>query len=34
MPELGLRFGYPLALVTMLVATSLLYRFFKRIKWL
>jgi magnesium transporter len=34
MPELGLRFGYPLALVTMLVATTLLYRFFKRIKWL
>ena len=34
MPELGLRFGYPLALVTMFVATTLLYRFFKRIKWL
>jgi magnesium transporter len=34
MPELGWRFGYPLALVTMFVATTLLYRFFKRIKWL
>jgi magnesium transporter len=34
MPELGLRFGYPLALVTMFIATTLLYRFFKRIKWL
>jgi magnesium transporter len=34
MPELGLRFGYPLALVVMFTATLLLYRFFKRIKWL
>jgi magnesium transporter len=34
MPELGLRFGYPLALVLMFTATLLLYRFFKRIKWL
>jgi magnesium transporter len=34
MPELGLRFGYPLALATMLVATLFLYRFFKRIDWL
>ena len=34
MPELGLRFGYPLALVMMFIATTLLYRFFKRIKWL
>ncbi len=34
MPELGYRFGYPLALVVMFTATMLLYRFFKRIKWL
>jgi magnesium transporter len=34
MPELHLRFGYPLALGAMLVATILLYRFFKRIQWL
>ena len=34
MPELGLRFGYPLALLVMLSATLLLYRFFRRIKWL
>jgi magnesium transporter len=34
MPELGLVFGYPLALALMLTATLLLYRFFKRIKWL
>jgi magnesium transporter len=34
MPELGLRFGYPLALLVMLSATLLLYRFFKRIQWL
>jgi magnesium transporter len=34
MPELGLRFGYPLALLTMFIATVVLYRFFKRIKWL
>ena len=34
MPELGLEFGYPLALLVMLTATGLLYRFFKRIDWL
>jgi magnesium transporter len=34
MPELGLRIGYPLALLVMLTATALLYRFFKRIDWL
>ncbi len=34
MPELGLRFGYPLALLVMLTATLLLFRFFKRIQWL
>jgi len=31
MPELGLRFGYPLALVLMFTATLVLYRFFNRI---
>jgi magnesium transporter len=34
MPELQLEFGYPLALAIMFTATVLLYRFFKRIKWL
>jgi magnesium transporter len=34
MPELDLVFGYPLALGVMLCATLLLYRFFRRIKWL
>jgi magnesium transporter len=34
MPELKWRFGYPLALLTMAVAVTLLYRFFKRIDWL
>ena len=34
MPELGLKVGYPLALLTMLVATLLLHRFFRRIDWL
>jgi magnesium transporter len=34
MPELDLVFGYPLALLAMFAATLLLYRFFKRIKWL
>jgi magnesium transporter len=34
MPELGLDFGYPLALLVMFTATLLLYRFFRRIKWL
>ncbi len=34
MPELGLIYGYPVALVAMLTATLLLYRFFKRIGWL
>jgi len=34
MPELTLLFGYPLALLVMLSATLLLYRFFKRIEWL
>jgi magnesium transporter len=34
MPELRLEFGYPLALLIMLTATVLLYRFFRRIDWL
>jgi Mg2+ and Co2+ transporter CorA len=34
MPELGLTYGYPIALLVMFSATLLLYRFFKRIKWL
>jgi len=34
MPELGLVVGYPLALLTMLAATLLLHRFFRRINWL
>jgi magnesium transporter len=34
MPELGLTFGYPLALLIMVSAVLLLYRFFKRIGWL
>ena len=34
MPELGLTYGYPLALLVMVSATLLLYRFFKRIQWL
>src|SRR5213076_1000477 len=34
MPELGLTYAYPVALLVMLTATVLLYRFFKRIKWL
>jgi magnesium transporter len=33
MPELGLTFGYPLALALMAVAVALLYRFFRRIGW-
>jgi magnesium transporter len=34
MPELGLSFGYPLAVAAMLAATVLLYSFFRRIEWL
>ncbi|HYY73368.1 MAG TPA: CorA family divalent cation transporter, partial [Solirubrobacterales bacterium] len=34
MPELGLSFGYPVALAVMIASTLLLYRFFKRIEWL
>jgi magnesium transporter len=34
MPELRLSFGYPLALLTMLLAVGVLYRFFKRLGWL
>lgn len=34
MPELGLSFGYPAALFTMLVSVLVLYRFFKRLGWL
>lgn len=34
MPELGWDAGYPLALGMMVVAVALIYRFFKRIKWL
>lgn len=34
MPELGWGLGYPFALGLMVVAVVLMYRFFKRIKWL
>jgi magnesium transporter len=34
MPELRWGFGYPAALLTMLVICSLLYRYFKRVGWL
>ncbi len=34
MPELAATWGYPTALVLMVVAVFLLYRFFKRISWL
>jgi magnesium transporter len=34
MPELGWTFGYPLALVAMLVLCFLLYRWFKKVGWL
>ena len=34
MPELKFEFGYPVALLVMLSATVVLYRFFKRIDWL
>jgi magnesium transporter len=34
MPELKWRIGYPLALLTMLAAVLVLYRFFKRVGWL
>jgi magnesium transporter len=34
MPELGWRFGYPLVLVLMAVASVVLYRGFKRNGWL
>jgi magnesium transporter len=34
MPELRWRIGYPLSLVTMVVAVFVLYRFFTRIGWL
>jgi magnesium transporter len=34
MPELALTYGYPVALLVMFTATLVLYRFFKRIKWL
>jgi magnesium transporter len=34
MPELHTVYGYPLALVMMLVAVLVLYRFFRRIDWL
>jgi magnesium transporter len=34
MPELGVTYGYPLALLVMFTATLVLYRFFKRIEWL
>jgi magnesium transporter len=34
MPELGLVFGYPMALLVMLASTLALHRFFKRIEWL
>jgi magnesium transporter len=34
MPELDWTFGYPLVLIVMLVACTLLYRYFKRAGWL
>ena len=34
MPELGWRFGYPLALVGMLVVVVVLYWRFKRAGWM
>lgn len=34
MPELRLRYGYPLAMGSMLLACTLLYRWFKRNRWL
>ena len=34
MPELGWRFGYPMALATIFVVCLLLYRNFKRVGWL
>jgi magnesium transporter len=34
MPELGWRFGYPLALVGMLVVVVVLYWRFKRTGWM
>ena len=34
MPELGWRFGYPLALVGMVVVVVVLYRRFKRTGWM
>ena len=34
MPELGWTFGYPLALLLMVVAVTVMYSFFKRIAWL
>jgi magnesium transporter len=34
MPELTWRYGYPLALLVMLVACAGLYRWFKRAGWL
>jgi magnesium transporter len=34
MPELRLAYGYPLALLTMMVSVGVLYRFFKRLGWL
>ena len=34
MPELGVSFGYPVALAVMIASTLVLYRFFRRIEWL
>lgn len=34
MPELRLRYGYPAAMLSMLVACTLLFRWFKRNRWL
>jgi magnesium transporter len=34
MPDLDERWGYPIALATMVVAIALLHRFFRRIQWL
>jgi magnesium transporter len=34
MPELDQRAGYPLALLAMAISVALLYRFFRRVRWL
>jgi magnesium transporter len=34
MPELDSEIGYPLALLVMAIVVAVMYRFFKRIRWL